>query len=481
TVAFLPTLVLLLSAVLYLAFERPFMAVGAGSRGPDPGGGARAVRRPGTAVVGLLAVALAVGTGCSRPEPRARNVILVSVDTLRPDFLSCYRPELDTTPNVARFAEGAAMFTDVLSQAPSTTISHKSLLYGLYPAVHKATSAHRPRESVASPVEALRARGFRTAAFVGGGGLAPELGFPLGFESYEVLPKLRTGRQLETLRSESIAWLREHRAERFFLFLHMYQPHCPYSPPEPYASRASWYRGDVDPEGKCGREYMAMNLEDDDYRYLRDLYAAEVAYTDDYLGDLFTELDDLGLTDETIVILTSDHGESLGERGHVGHNLPFDLQLRIPLLIRIPGSPGSVLDSPVESVDVVPTVFDALDLPLPFPPNGRSLLGLIDRGEAPPPRARYAQEGDTVSIHMGPWHLIQSGTSVELYRPEEDPEEWTNLADRHPDVVQALRDEYFRMLDACVTVSAHFESTFGKPVPLEDDTVERLRGLGYVD
>ncbi|MCP4378068.1 MAG: sulfatase-like hydrolase/transferase, partial [bacterium] len=175
-------------------------------------------------------------------------MILISVDTLRPDFLGCYDPDLDTSPNIDRLAAESAVFTDVLAHAPSTTISHKSIPYSVYPAVHKTTFDRIPDELVPSPIEALRNAGFTTAAIVGGGGLAPELGFPKGFGSYKVLPRLKTGEQLETLRVESRRWLKEHREDDFFLFLHMYQPHCPYSPPEKYAKRyAGWYRGDVDP------------------------------------------------------------------------------------------------------------------------------------------------------------------------------------------------------------------------------------------
>ncbi len=393
----------------------------------------------------LLVLGAPLLGGCAREEPRVRNVVLISVDTLRPDFLSCYQPELATTPHVERFARDCAVFTDALAQAPSTTISHKSMLYSTYPAVHKTTRDRVPREAVASPIEALQSRGFVTGAIVGGGGLAPEIGFPKGFDSYQVLPKLATGLQLETLRSKSVQWLEEHEDDRFFLFLHMYQPHCPYSPPEEYAADLTgWYTGDLDPEGKCGPEYNAMEMSGEDYRYLQGLYAAEVAYVDNYLGDLFAKLDELELADETLVILTSDHGESLGEREYVGHNLLFDVQLRIPLLIKVPGVPGSRLADPVESVDILPTVFAALDLSPPFPFQGRNLLPRIEgRAAADFTRARFANQGDRTSIHRGPWHLIFGGPNdgTVLYRTDDDPGELVDIADQHGDLVAELQAE----------------------------------------
>jgi arylsulfatase A-like enzyme len=411
-------------------------------------------------------------------------VILISIDTLRPDFLGCYDPELDTSPNIDRLAAESVVFTDVLSHAPSTTISHKSILYSLYPAVHKTRRDRAPEERLPSPIEALREAGFTTGAIVGGGGLAPEIGFPKGFDSYEVLPRLSTGEQLETLRTEARRWLRQHHKDDFFLFLHTYQPHCPYSPPERYASRyAGWYRGDVDPTGKCGSYYNSREMSADDYRYVRDLVKGEVAYVDGFIGDLLAELKRLGIDDDTMVILTSDHGDSLGERGYVGHNLLFNVQLRVPLIVRLPGLRPGRYDAPLELVDVMPTIFRALGQPPPYEFQGYDLLGLVEgRVEPTRDRLRVANQGDRTSLHRGSWHLIfaESGDDIALYDITLDPEEYDDLASRHPEVVAALLRDYHGLMRESGDLSAHFVLPGSDGLRLKQETITRLKALGYI-
>ncbi len=422
-------------------------------------------------------------SGCSGEAPRVKRVILISVDTLRPDFLGCYDPDLDTSPNIDRLAAESAVFTDVLAHAPSTTISHKSILYSVYPAVHKTRRDRIPEELVPSPIEALRNAGFTTAAIVGGGGLAPEVGFPKGFDSYKVLPRLKTGKQLETLRVESRRWLKEHQEDDFFLFLHMYQPHCPYSPPEKYAKRyAGWYRGDVDPTDNCGSYYNSREMSIDDYRYVRDLVKGEVAYVDQYIGDLIAELKQLGIYNETMIVLVSDHGDSLGERGYVGHNLLFHVQLRVPLIVRLPGVAPGRFDMPLELVDVMPTIFSALGQQPPYGFQGHNLIGLME-GTVEPlhDRLRVANQWDKISLHRGPWHLVfgESGGEIVLYDFKEDPEEYNNLASQRPRVVEALRGDYNRLISDSRDLAARFVLKGTDKPKLEQETIERLKALGY--
>jgi arylsulfatase A-like enzyme len=293
---------------------------------------------------------------CASEEsvPPVDKVLLISIDTLRADFLGVYNPKLDTSPHLDRFASDATVFTDVLSQASSTARSHKSLFYSLYPSVHKTSKSSVPEEKLVSPLEALQSAGFTTAGIVGGGQLKAEFGFSKGFDDYIELPPITEGNQLPALEEESFTWLAEHREDRFFLFLHTYEPHCPYRAPEEYVSkRAEWYEGRVDP-GECGaRYYNKLQMGSEDFRFVRDLYAAEVEYVDAFLGRLFDELKRLGLYDDMMIIFTSDHGESLGERRYVGHNRLYDVQLRIPLIVKLPDTAPSRIGAPVESIDVM--------------------------------------------------------------------------------------------------------------------------------
>jgi arylsulfatase A-like enzyme len=448
----------------------------------DPGTGSW-IRPWAGVVAALLCVSLGL-VGCSDEKPRVRKAILVSIDTLRPDFLGTYNPGLDTSPNIDQLAERSTVFSNVLSHAPSTTISHKSALYSVYPAVHKTRRDQVPEENVTAPVEALRQGGFVTAAIVGGGGLAPEIGFPRGFDSYEVLPRLATGQQLETLKKSSRSWLRAHHQDDFFLFLHMYQPHCPYSPPEKYAQRyAGWYQGDVDPVDKCGSYYNNREMSADDYRYVRDLVKGEVAYADEFIGELLAELVRLGIDDETMIVLMSDHGDSLGERGYVGHNLLVNIQLRVPLIVHLPGTVPGRIDAPLELIDVMPTIFRALGQQAPYSFQGRDLVDFMEGATVPPDdRLRVANQGDMISLHKGSWHLVfdEAEENIFLYDLHEDPEEYDNLASQHPSVVEALLADHDHLMYGSQELAARFVLSGSDQPILGQESIERLRALGYI-
>ena len=437
----------------------------------------------------LLAAILIIISGCANtdPEPTVApvdKVLLISIDTLRPDFLSSYNPELDTSPNIDRFASEGTIFTDVLAHASSTARSHKSILYSLYPSVHKTSKSTIPEEKLVSPLETLQQAGFTTTGIVGGGQLKAEFGFSKGFDEYIELPSITRANQIEAFEKESFRWLGEHRDDKFFLFLHTYEPHCPYSPPEEYAAkRAGWYEGEVDP-GKCGaRYYNKVSMEDEDYRFVRDLYAAEVEYVDSALGRLFDELKRLGLYDEMMIIFTSDHGESLGERRYVGHNRPYNVQLRVPLIIKLPGVAPSRVDAPLESIDVMPTVFAAVGLEPPYGFQGVNLIPLMKgEGQIDVERIRIATHPNLVSVHRGPWHLIYSPNAkrVELYNLSVDPDELSNVAEANRHIARELRDYYDEMNRHSRELAANFTLRDGGAPILDDQTREELRALGYI-
>src|SRR3990172_6199418 len=206
-----------------------------------------------------------VWIGCSvqgerDSESKIEKVILISVDDLRPDFLGCYNPERQTSPNLDQFASESILFTNVISQAPSTAISHKSILYSLYPFAHKTTKDAVPEEKVKSPLEILQSKGYKTAAFVGGGQLSRKFGFSKGFDHFwQSTGRSRRDRaktDLEETLQKAHQWLNQNRQDKFFVFIHNYEIHCPYDPPAEFAARyASWYKGNIDPRGKCGDNY----------------------------------------------------------------------------------------------------------------------------------------------------------------------------------------------------------------------------------
>jgi len=435
----------------------------------------------------LLALFVVGAIACSeaptaRETSASRKVILLSVDTLRADVLTPYTPEETTTPNLNAFADGAVLFEDVVAQAPSTAISHKSILYSLYPAVHKTSKETVPQESLTSPIEAMQAAGMATAAFVDGGQLHEKYGFGKGFDIYRSARKGEKG--LERLRTDAVAWLEEHGDEDFFLFLHTYQVHAPYAPPEPYRSRfAGWYEGDLPVDRRKGDFYVQPGS--DEQRIVRDLYRGEVAYVDDFLKDLLADLDRLGLGDEVIFVFTSDHGESLGETGFVGHNGFLQEQLAIPLIVRIPGTEPQRISYPVEAVDIMPTLFNQLKLEPPYTFQGYDLSPLMAGRSAPDTdRSRFSEQAGTVAVqegrHKAVFRIDGEGPAL-VYDLATRPEVRLQAVGELRDKVGDLRENYDRRMGEADDLAARFLVDGSYDPTLDADVREQLEALGYVN
>ncbi len=442
------------------------------------------MRRAPRRLAALAGTALfaALLAGCGGGAPEIERVILISIDTLRPDFLGCYEPA-HSTPNIDALAAEGALFTDALAQGPSTAISHKAIFASLYRAVHRIGIRSVPQEEPVSPLEVMQQAGFGTAAFVGGGQLHPKYGFDKGFDEY-TLALDDDPQPLETLRARARGWLEKHGGEPFFLFLHTYQVHAPYNPPERYRQRfAGWYEGDLDPSVKGWRlRFLGEDgeLGEAEVRLIRDLYAALVAYVDEFMGWLAEDLRELGLDDETAIVFLSDHGQSLGEQGFWGHNHLREIQLRIPLILKIPGMAPSRVDAPVEAIDVMPTLFPLLGLEPPYPFQGVNLLPFL-RGEAPWPaeRLRIAETGHNASVRNREWKIIfdpRKRALGRLVRLRGLEEERRNAAGS--EVAHELRRHYQKMVSDTVDLRNSFR---GHSNPTRDAAVRKqLKALGYI-
>ena len=285
----------------------------------------------------LIALAVAaIATIGWRLSPFARgktirNVLLISIDTCRADHLSCYGYTRLATPHVDALARDGVRFTSVITPFPMTLPAHCSMLTGSYPETHgvQGNFAHLAASNV-TLAKAMRSAGYQTAAFVGGFPMSSQFGVGQGFETYDdqfPVPKsagLERERKAEEVSRLGMAWLNSHGSQPFFLFLHYYDPHYPYDPPPPF------------PE----------------------TYDGELAYVDGWIGKVIDKLRDLGLYDNTLVVLVGDHGEGLSERGELEHGfLIYQNTLRVPMIIRVPGGPsGARVDENASLVDVVPTV-----------------------------------------------------------------------------------------------------------------------------
>jgi arylsulfatase A-like enzyme len=405
------------------------------------------------------------------------NLVLVSVDTLRADHLSLYGYERDTSPNVDAWARTCATtFESVVAAAPWTIPSHASMMTGLDALSHGVNHETRIPSSLTTLAERLRDSGYATVAITGGGYLSAAYGFSQGFDRYLAWKqRSEAAKEPESGVDEALAWLEAQPMAPFFLFLHTYGTHTPYQPRQDYLSR---FR-DV-PEGDSpqwigsrlreGREEEGFALKLDwiwfddpklkrqgtllaasELDWGRDLYDNEIANVDAQLGRLFAGLKRLGLDRDTLVILTSDHGESLGEKGLVGHTNLYDTNLLVPLVISRPAceSGGRRVPSQVRSIDVVPTVLELLGVASQGPVDGVSLVPLMEGrpGNVPAEAWSYAGLANYgVSLRLGnrlkyifnntAWEAVYG--EEELYRLTEDVAETRNLAIEDPRI-DALR------------------------------------------
>lgn len=429
---------------------------------------------------------LAFYSAASADQKPFEKVILVSVDTLRADFLGCYNPKMKTTPQLDQFADENILFRNVTAQSATTAPSHKSIFYSVYPSIHKTNLRQVPRETRASPMEIIRSQGFKTVAFTGGGQLSRSLGFSRGFDSYwEPQTNSDIKHQLKEMQELAFDWLEKNSQTRFFLFLHTYEVHCPYNPPPVFFQEwAGWYKGRIQ-KGNCYPDAYLRSPLDVDYKYIRDLYAAEVNYVDNFLGQLFQKLKALGIDDEVLIVFLSDHGESLGEHRYIGHNRLYQVQLHVPLILHIPGAVSAKIDAPIESLDVMPTIFDLSEIQsqaVTF--QGKSLMPLI-RNEVKVDKARplISEELGRVRVRIRNMALIfapDGRTGEELYDLKLDPFELHNLAKENVKKVKEMKISYFEMMKKTKNLSAQFVLDPGSKRNLNEETLEQLKALGYV-
>lgn len=446
-------------------------------------------------IVGCLIVGVSIG--CSdhteKPVDPPQNLILISIDTLRPDMLGAYGYPRPTSPVLDELADDGTLFLNAFSTSPWTIPAHGSLLTGLYPNRHGAKSellALSPDVSTLS--EILAAHGLRTAAFVNSLFLSKRYGFNKGFDEYEYVE--------EDVRLESsgmakrvIQWFATEKPERFFLFLHDYQTHSDYS------AQPKYQEGLIRPyEGKVtGATSELMVFRNDhsplgprDIEHLVDLYVGGIRQMDAELGRLFRHLQQAGYWENTLIIVTSDHGEEFLEHGGVLHGrTQYDEVLRIPLIMRGPGVPAATrISDSVSIIDVLPTALSLMQIPVGSAPDGTALDGIdvMAAGEdgsrsRQPDRILFAEadHGNAQldilrSVRMRGFKLIHNrltGVS-EFYATRSDPSEQREISGRHPEMQRMLMEEV-EDFDA-----ARIE---GRTLPAMDPEIGRkLKALGYL-
>jgi len=441
----------------------------------------------------VLLLATLLGS-CSDDLPP--NVVLITLDTTRADHLSCYGYERQTSPVLDAFAAEGAKFELAFAPIATTGPSHSTMFTALYPLAHHVIKNGIPlADDQVTLAELLKSSGYQTAAIVSSFVLTERFGFAQGFEFFDDEFTVEHAsvkgsswedhtyeggfdrRANETTR-RAIAWIEQtRRAERpFFLFVHYFDPHSPYSPPPEFRN----HFGSTDRKG---------------LDKLIALYDEEIAFTDREIGLLLDSLSELQLSDETIVVVTADHGEGLGDHKHLEHGINiFDEAVRVPLLIRWPEKiqAGQQFEQPVEFVDLLPTLLDLTETgSIGARSQGRSLASALlgqaslasdrpvflhRRHYEPRIERKVRIAGQKFGVRRDNWKLIlgPEENTAELYDLNSDPSEENNRYEAEPEKVReltALLDEWHERMKSDKAVE----------LELSDEDRAGLEALGYTE
>ena len=323
----------------------------------------------------LLMLGTWASASCTQPAGPPPDILLISIDSLRSDHLGSYGYARDTSPNLDALARGGARFETALAPSPWTLPSHVTLLTGRHPAAHGVNNTDRKlAASIPTLAEELHAAGYATAAFVSGPYLRSAYAYDRGFDLYDqslaaLSPgESRTGISSPDLVDNLLRWILQEKSttprQPFFAFLHLWDVHYDFAPPPPWDSHFDpGYTGTHD---GAAIEGLEPDLPARDLEHIVALYDGEIRFTDEELGRLFSALKARGLFENTIIVVTADHGEEFFEHGRIGHAITlYDESLRVPLIVHHPRSiaAGRVLDGQVRLMDIAPTILGLAGLP----------------------------------------------------------------------------------------------------------------------
>lgn len=438
-----------------------------------------------------------------KPTGNGKSVLLITVDTLRADHLSAYGYPRPTSPRIDAFAREATLFEQAYTYWPKTRGSFVAMLTGRRASRSGYGKSH-PLLLEMNPTLAsvLAEAGYATAAVVDNPNVAGSLGYAKGFASYRET-WTEAGLKSEMEKTEAITqagvkFLGEASPERpFFLWLHYVNPHAPYTPPPPYDTAflgSRTYEGPALPvvssfRGGIPRQWAVPGHNRLGFYVAQ--YDGEIATADEHVGKVLDALDQSRVKEATVVLLTSDHGESLGEHDYFfdhGEDV-FDPSLRIPLVVRVPGVRGGQrLTTLASTLDVVPTLLDAVKVSYPPELNGRSLLPAVRGQDRGAPERLYAQNDRTASATFDArWKIVATpkgqGRSLALYDRARDPGESQDAARMRPDEFRTFRRELELFQDRVDQEWARLRRELaGVPAgrKLDPEACARLKAMGYV-
>ena len=424
-----------------------------------------------------------------------KSIIVISLDTLRADHLGIYGYHRNTSPSIDAFAKESIVFDHAVVQAQSTLPSHMSIMTSLYPSfhgVHASTKSGLADEHV-TMAELLRAGGYKTAAFVDGGFVSATFGFYQGFDLYNdrsggivnILPRVKE-------------WLEVNKSSPFFLFIHCYDIHD-YDKDKPPSYETLFSDTTDSGQSKSGYEILKNALinkapvDHEDLQHLIASYDGAIRYTDEKVGEFLLYLQASGLMDQSLIIITSDHGEEFMEHGYISHFQLYDRpNLHVPLIMRIPNYPRKEIKIKelVQSVDLLPTILDIAELPAHSKAQGRSLLPVIKRHKnflhhsLWYTRRLFKKSRATISLaeNIKKWSIISEDYQMiydsvphswQLFNLKADPFAKHDVAENHPDISQELLSQYKKI--------HNIDPAYKAPeVTIDEKTRKQLEALGYV-
>jgi arylsulfatase A-like enzyme/Flp pilus assembly protein TadD len=416
-----------------------------------------------SAFLSLLSFFIALPAFSQQPSARPRNVLLISIDTLRADRLGAYGYARASTPHLDRLAHDGVMFQRVFTPLPLTLPAHTSLFTSVYPPTHGVRdNGEALPSSVPTLAEQLHSRGYQTAAFVGAFVLDRRFGLARGFDTYwgdfqlhrfEGADPGEVQVRGDKVEAQAAQWLGSHLSTPFFLFVHFYDLHGPYSLPAAWRSRFA------------GRTYDG-----------------EIAYVDSLIGQLWKLLEDSGVASRTLLVITADHGEGLGDHGERTHGFfIYRSTIQVPLIVRLPGGEhgGRKVEGTTSLIDIAPTICAAAGVPVPSSFQGRSLIPAMEGHELPPVPAyseslyafRHFHSSPLYGLRDQKYAYIQA-PRPELYALDSDLHEVHDLTVSNP---AAAQQQHQQLVNIVRSIPRGKEA---QAAPA--DVMQKLRSLGYL-
>jgi len=448
-------------------------------------------------------------TGCvAKQPPKSKyNILLITIDSLRADHVGVYGYQPPTTPSLDAFARENIVFRNAYAPSPWTLPSHVSILTSLYPDVHGLDNmTSKLNKDAVTLAEILQKYGYWTGAVVCAPLLHRRYGLYYYFNEYDqdlVANTVEDARKVKTaarVTTKAVSMFDDKVQEPWFMFLHYWDPHYDYTPPREYAEIFDPdYQGTITGDDILDRTDLVPGMDPRDLQHIVALYDGEIRYTDDHLQRLFDELKRRDFIDNTIIIITADHGEEFLEHGGTGHSHTcYEEVLRVPFIVRIPGGKpvASTVDTPVSLLDIFPTVMDLLGLErrklrlqglslAPLLTNGaplekRFLFAETKQGRKTPPEDHNSHRWSALISSDG-WkvHAFRKvNTALSLYNLQEDPGEQHDLAAQQTTALNQMNVSF--LMQKNQNDRMRYKLDYWLPLRPDKRFSDTLKGLGYL-